>query len=230
MMSLSQRLDTLRRLASLPSAHLIFERHIEPENVTATYRYYTMPHPRYRIIQHKRWGAALIDLQQFASHEAYLERIKGRNGGAHHARRARSRGYVLADIDRNEHLDAIHAINTAIDARQGRPMDDSYRCKRLEYERLANYQHVGVFNGEGRLMAYADVGRFGNFCAFSRLIGYRNNDGFMHLAVVDIVARLLLDPRVRYLMYDTFFGALPGMQQFKTVLGFAPYRVRYSLQ
>lgn len=227
---LSQRLATIRRLATLPSAHLIFERHIEPENVAATYRYYTKPHPTYRIIRHKTWGAALIDLQQFGSLDQYLEHIRGRNGGAHHARRARARGYVLADIDRNEHLDAIHAINTAIDERQGRPMDDSYRARPEPYERLANYHHFGVFNAEGKLMAYAEMGRFGNFCAFSRLIGHRNNDGFMHLAVVDIVARLLREQHVRYLMYDTFFGALPGMQQFKTILGFTPYRVRYSLQ
>jgi hypothetical protein len=31
-------------------------------------------------------------------------------------------------------------------------------------------------------------------------------------------------------MYDTFFGAQPGMQSFKKILGFRPYRVRYALQ
>jgi hypothetical protein len=34
---------------------------------------------------------------------------------------------------------------------------------------------------------------------------------------------------MRYLMYDTFFGAQPGMRNFKTVLGFRPYRAKYSL-
>jgi hypothetical protein len=31
-------------------------------------------------------------------------------------------------------------------------------------------------------------------------------------------------------MYDTFFGAQPGMRQFKTILGFKPYRAKYRLQ
>jgi hypothetical protein len=35
---------------------------------------------------------------------------------------------------------------------------------------------------------------------------------------------------VRYVMYDTFFGAQSGLQQFKRVLGFQPYRVKYTLQ
>jgi hypothetical protein len=226
----SQHLHTLRRLATLPSAQLVFERGIEPDNVPATYRYYTQPHPKYKIIQHKSWGAALIDLHRFGSLDDYLEHVKGRNGAAHHARRARARGYVLTEIDRNAHVDAIHEINTAIGERQGRPMDQTYLSRRSTYERLANFHHFGVFNSEGKLMAYADLGRFGNFDAFSRLIGYRNNDGFMHMLVVDIIARLLRERRVRYLMYDTFFGALPGLQHFKTILGFAPYRAKYSLQ
>jgi hypothetical protein len=31
-------------------------------------------------------------------------------------------------------------------------------------------------------------------------------------------------------MYDTFFGAREGLQNFKRIVGFEPYRVRYSLQ
>jgi hypothetical protein len=58
----------------------------------------------------------------------------------------------------------------------------------------------------------------------------RNNDGIMLLLMVDIVSRLLEQKQVRYVMYDTFFGAQPGLQQFKRILGFQPYRVKYSLQ
>jgi hypothetical protein len=52
----------------------------------------------------------------------------------------------------------------------------------------------------------------------------------MHMMVVDIVSELIGERRVRYLMYDTFFGAQSGMQTFKKILGFRPYRVRYALQ
>jgi hypothetical protein len=87
-----------------------------------------------------------------------------------------------------------------------------------------------VLDPDGKLMAYANIGRYGNFSAFSQLIGMRNNDGIMHLLMVDIVTRLLEQKQVRYVMYDTFFGAQPGLQQFKRILGFQPYRVKYSLQ
>ena len=56
----------------------------------------------------------------------------------------------------------------------------------------------------------------------------------MHLLVTDIVSLLLMELQAgdgpEFLMYDTFFGAQPGLRQFKTMLGFAPYRARYSLR
>lgn len=227
---LLNHLATLGTLLRMPHAALRFERRIEPVNVASTYRYYTKPHPRYKIIQNKSWGAALIDLRQFAGRDAYLDRIKGKNLGAWHARRARKRGYVSAIIDRNAHVDAIHAINVSIDQRQGRPMDAAYQQKQTAFDVLDNFSYYGVFDSAGKLVAYANIGVYGNFSSFSQLIGYRNNDGIMHLLVSDIVSRLIDEGEVEYVMYDTFFGALPGMRQFKTILGFRPYRARFSLQ
>jgi hypothetical protein len=222
--------DTLRQLLRLPVASLHFDSRIEPDDIRKTYRYYTQRHPRYKIIGNKTMGAALIDLGRYTDAPAYLEDIAGKNRGAWHAKRARSRGYVCAEIERNEHIDAIHAINTSLDERQGRPMDEKYRERVERYERQPHFSYYGVLNPEGKLVAYANIGRYGNFSAFSQLIGIRNNDGIMHLLMVDIVARLLAEKQVRYVMYDTFFGAQPGLQQFKRVLGYQPYRVKYSLQ
>ena len=230
MKSLFQHIALLQHIVRLPLARLTFDSSIEKVNVVSTYRYYTKPHPKYKLIQHKSWGAALIDLGQCNSGDKYLDLIKGKNCGAHHARRARARGYVLAEIERNEHIDAIDDINNSVEQRQGRPMDERYRDKQERFERLANFRYFGVLDAEGRLMAYANIGNYGNFYAFAQLIGYRNNDGIMHLLVSEIVGRLIEEGRARYVMYDTFFGALPGMQQFKTILGFQPYRARYTLQ
>lgn len=230
MHTLFRHFATLRTLLRMPVAALRFDSTIEPVNVVSTYRYYTKPHPRYKIIQHKRWGAALIDLRQCPTRDAYFERIKGKNSGAWHAGRARKRGYVTRRIDRNAHIDAIHAINNSVGQRQGRPMDASYQEKQTSFDALAHFGYYGVFDSAGKLVAYANIGRYGNFCAFSQLIGYRNNDGIMHLLITDIVAGLIDEGKVEYVMYDTFFGALPGMQQFKTILGFQPYRARFSLQ
>jgi len=229
MKSLSHHVATIKTLLRLPVARLHFDAGIEPVNVLSTYRYYTKRHPKYKIIQHKSWGAALIDLQQCATRDQYFERIKGKNCGAWHARRARARGYVLAEIDRNRHVDAIHAIHTSVDERQGRPMDARYQEKQHVFDVLANFRYYGVLDPDGKLVAYATIGRYGNFSSFGQLMGYRNNDGIMHLLVSEIVARLIDEGQVRYVMYDTYFGALPGLRQFKTVLGFEPYRVQYRL-
>ena len=210
-------------------AHLQFDRRIEPDNVSATYRLYTRSHPKYKVIQYKSWGAALVDLQDCRSRDAYLERIKGKNNGAGHAKRARSRGYSVAHIDRNDHVHAIHDINTSVEQRQGRKMDEKYLVKQTAFEQPANFHSYGVFSAEGKLVAYATIGHYGNFSAFSQLMGYRNNDGIMHLMVSEIIGLQIEQGKVRYVMYDTFFGALPGLRQFKTILGFQPYRAKYSL-
>lgn len=225
----SRHYAMFKTLATLPVARLVFDKTIEPANVLSTYRYYTRRHPRYKIIQNKSWGAALVDLRGCTTREAYLDTIRAKNFGAWHARRARARGYVVAEIDRNDHIDAIHAINTSVDERQGRPMDAKYQQKQLAYEVLANFSYFGVLGPDGKLVAYATIGRYGNFSSFAQLMGYRNNDGIMHLMVSEIIARLIDAHAVDYVMYDTFFGALPGLRQFKTVLGFQPYRARYVL-
>lgn len=222
--------DTVRQILQLPVAHLCFDSRIHPEDVPATYRYYTRPHPRYRIIRSKTLGAALIDLERFQTPESYLEHIQGKNRGAYHAKRARSRGYEVREIDRNAHIDEIHAINTSLDTRQGRAMDEKYLDKVTHYKSLDHYNYYGIVNREGSLVAYANIGRLGNFSAFSQLIGVRNNDGIMHLLLVEIITRLIEQKRVRYVMYDTFFGSQPGLQQFKRIIGFEPYRAKYSLQ
>jgi hypothetical protein len=230
MNALLRHFDTLRQVISLPRADLCFDARIHANDITATYRQFTKPHPRYKLIRNKTIGTALIDLAHYPAATDYLDAIQGKNRGAWHARRARTRGYLCTEIDRNHYIDDIHAINTSLDVRQGRPMDQKYLDKVTHYERLPHFDHYGVLNGEGRLVAYANIGRYGNFSAFSQLIGVRNNDGIMHLLIVDIVARLIERQNVRYVMYDTFFGAQSGLQNFKRILGFEPYRVKYSLQ
>jgi len=229
MTTISHYYETLIQILKLPVATLSFRRNIDPENIREIYNQYTKPHPRYKLIRNKTVGAALIDLENINTREKYLALIKGKNGGAFHAKRARARGYIFAEIDRNENIDAIHQINISCASRQGRPMDATYQQKVQHFERLNHFRYYGIFNSQGVLVAYANLGLFGNFCGFSQLIGLRNNDGVMHLLLVEIVTGLIDQHQVRYVMYDTFFGALPGLRQFKTMLGFRPYRAKYVL-
>lgn len=227
---LASHLATLVQIAKLPVAYLRFDRHLAPEPIEAAYRYFTKPHPKYRVFPNKSLGAALIDLQAVSGdRDVYLDSIMGSNLGAHHARRARKRGYVLTEIERNDYVNDIHAINTSLDMRQGLPMAPHYLEKVEQFEAQQHVRYFGVLNAQGQLMAYANLAFFGNFCVFSQILGRRNNDGCMHLLVVETVCALIDEGVMNYVMYDTFFGARPGLRQFKTMVGFKPYRAKYSL-
>jgi hypothetical protein len=230
MESLSRHFATLVEIVRLPVAGLCFHSQLDPSGITEAYRYFTKPHPKYRVIQNKSVGAALIDLRATATRDRYLEQIDGKNRGADHARRAHARGYVVTEIERNNFIDEIHGINTSVETRQGRPMDEHYLKKVERFDTLPYFKYFGVFDPKGKLVAYANLGIYGDFGAFSQLLGYRNNHGIMHLLVVDIVCGLIDQGALNFLMYDTFFGARPGMRQFKTMVGFKPYRAKYRLR
>jgi hypothetical protein len=227
---LSQLFNLARDISKLPVARLEFRLDMNPDDVRQMHAHFTKPHPKYKVFQNKSLGAALVDLKRHASRDAYMESVKGRNSAEQHARKARSRGYVLVEIDKNDFVDDLYEINTSLDSRQGRPMDGAYRQKQTRFHPEKNYKYFGVLNSAGKLTAYSDVGFYGNFVAFNRLLGLRNNDGAMHLMVTEIICQMIESRAYGYLMYDTFFGASPGLKAFKTMLGFEPYRAKYSLQ
>jgi len=220
---------TVAELLRLPVAELQFYGALDPERIAATYRSFTMPHPTYRIIGRKTIGAALLDLTRYPHAQAYLQAIGKRNFGGYFARRASARGYRFTEIDRNRYIDGIDDINRSLPFRQGRIMAPSYRERTEHFIDHQHYRYYGVLAPDGKLMAYCEVGMYGNFALLSRLLGYRNNDGVMHFMIVEIVSLLIREGLVRYIMYDTWFGATEGLRNFKSILGFQPYRVRYSL-
>lgn len=227
---LSQLFNQIVAIARLPVVRLQFHSALNPENIEKIYQYYTKPHPRYKVVPNKSVGAALVDLTKFRQRDDYMQTIMGRNSAEHHARKARSKGYTVVEIDRNDFIEEIHEINTSVEVRQGRPMDPGYRDKKTSYPSEVNFKYYGVLNAAGRLMAYGELGFYGNFAAFTRVIGVRNNDGIVHLMVTEIICQLIESGGYQYLMYDTYFGASPGLKTFKTMLGFQPYRAKYSIQ
>ncbi len=233
MFPLLQRLrrlrDTLSAIWHLPLAHLCFYKPLNPAHVLATYRNFTRPHPTYLVFRNKTLGAALIDTFEYSSAEHYAASIGKRNFGGYFASRAKARGYRFIAIDRNGYVDDIDAINTSLPERQGRAMAQSYRERVSRFDDEANYRYYGVVDQKGKLMAYCELGTYGNFALLSRLLGYRNNDGIMHFMIVEIIGMLIRENTVRYAMYDTFFGASEGLRNFKTILGFKAYRVKYGL-
>jgi len=229
---LSQLFELAVDITRLPVARLEFRLAMNPDDVRRMHAYFTKRHPKYKVFKNKALGAALVNVRRYGDRGAYLDSIKdgGRNSAEHFARKAKSRGYVLTEIDRNKFVDDIYEINNSVDMRQGRPMDEAYRRKETSYVHEKNYRHFGVLNPAGKLVAYSDLGFYGNFAAFNRVIGIRNNDGIMHLMLSEIISELIDKRSHDYVMYDTYFGASPGLKTFKTMLGFEPYRAKYSLQ
>lgn len=234
---LAQLMEQARRharlvleLARLPVARLRFEEQRNPEGIRRAHALFTRPHPRYKIIRNKTIGIALIDLSAFGGQPGgYLHLVRRSGHAGPQSRKAAARGYQLRRIDRNEHVDAIHAIHTSCEQRQGRPMDQSYLVKKERFENPPHFECHGVFDVANRLVAYCSMGRYGNFVATDQLMGYKNQDGIMYLLLAKIICRLIEEREVDYFMYDTFLGAQPGLRDFKRRVGFRPYRARYEL-
>jgi hypothetical protein len=228
-MTLFDRFRLLGDILRLPHARLRFDAALNPELIRRTHALFTMPHPRYRLVRNKALGIALIDLRAYASGEDYLRALRHKDNAGYQSRRARRRGYTVEEIDRNDYIDDIHAINISLGERQGRPMDPAYAEKIRHYPAVDSFRYFGALDRDRRLAAYCDVGIYGDFAATDRLLGYKNSSGVMYLLLADIACRLIDDGRYNYFMYDTYLGALPGLREFKKKLGFQPYVIHYSI-
>lgn len=228
--TLAERARLLLQLARLPVARLRFDQRLNPEGIRRTHALFTRPHARYKVFGNKTMGIALVDLRAFEGQAAaYLASVRRSGHAGPQSKKAAARGYSVRRFDRNEHADAIHAIHTSCEERQGRPMDRHYLVKRDDFDTPSHFECHGVFDAEGRLAGYCTMGRYGNFVATDQLIGYKNQDGIMYLLLSTIICGLIEEGAVDYFMYDTFLGARPGLRDFKRRVGFRPYRARYTL-
>ena len=220
----------LLQLARLPVARLRFEQGLGAEPIRRAHALFTRPHARYKIIGNKTMGMAVVDLTAFDGQPAaYLATVKRSGHAGPQSKKAKARGYRVRRIDRNDHIDDIHAIHTSSLERQGRPMDRSYLVKRDTFDDDVHFECHGVFDADDRLAGYCSMARYGNFVATDQLIGYKNQDGIMYLLLSTIICRLIEEREVDWFMYDTFLGAKPGLKDFKRRVGLHPYRVHYTL-
>jgi hypothetical protein len=227
---LMDRARVVAQLACLPVARLRFEQALHPEGIRRAHAIFTQRHPRLKLFRNKTMGIALIDLAAFGGETGnYLDTVRRKDYAGAKSRKAAARGYWLRPIDRNDHIDEIHAIHTSCEERQGRPMDSAYLVKKTHYDNLPHGVCYGVFDPQGRLAAYCSTLRYGNFVSTDQLMGYKNKDGVMYFLLLTIICRLIEERVVDYFMYDTFLGAQPGLRDFKRRIGFRPYRARYEL-
>lgn len=227
-MSPLRALSLLRELRSLPEVVLRVSGGDESRRL---YEFFTKRHPRYKLIQNKRWGVGLLPLPD--SFEAYM-RGRSRQVPRTNRRRAENSGFHFAVINPLDHLDEILAINRSTPARQGKPVLAMY----LDGESLREFfvgagDIYGVFNREGVLRAYAHAPIAGDVFVFSEIFGHQDdlNEGIMYLLVSEVIREMIVRKgccgNPSWAMYDTFFGAQPGLRYFKERLGFSPYKVNW---
>jgi hypothetical protein len=195
------------------------------------FRYFSSPHPRFPLIPRKSLGAAMINLQ--GSYADY-RRSKFRPLAKRKLKSANQRKYSYAKIDAVSAIDQIMAINASRPERGGKPMLPLY-LNRSKFElivREIGNAHV-VKCPDGKVVAYALVPNIGDVWTFDYLLGHGDhlNSGVMYLLMAHVIeekfelAKTAGNPK--WIMYDTWLGANAGLRQFKAVLGFSPYWVRW---
>lgn len=93
------------------------------------------------------------------------------------ADRAQRLGYGFGTIDRSQRNDQIHAINTSLTERQGRPMSDGY-LKPVQFGALPDYPcdrhrvHTYGVVKDDVLYAYLNLYRVGELALVSMILGH----------------------------------------------------------
>lgn len=193
------------------------------------HRAFTARHPRLRLTSAKRWGVALLPLP--ATFDDYLA------GGSRKVLRQKRRlalghGFRYAEVDSLERLDQVMDIHRSSPVRQGRSLPDYYFDRDEVAATLAHRPRLhGILDADDRLSAYAWAPLTGEAIVFETLLGHAADleVGTMYLLMSEVI-RVAIEHRdatgtPSWAMYDTYWGASPGLAYFKARLGFRPYTV-----
>lgn len=195
------------------------------------YKDLTRPHPKYKIIQRKKWGVALLEIP-----DTFEEYTTGKSKELLRRKRKRalSKGYTFKSFAPQDQLEQIMIINQSMVIRQGRPMDPDYLLIEKVQEFFSGISEIyGVFDKANTLQAYGHIPIYGDVFLFNRLLGHEEhlNNGVMYLLISEVVFEMIEQKRTRgkplWGMYDTFLGAPEGLWYFKERLGFKPYNVNW---
>jgi len=197
----------------------------------AAYRSFTARHPRYPFFAHKTVGIELMDVHRFQGFDKYLATVGGKNSTAYYRRRALRKGHSFVRINKNDHVEEIHAIKISAPMRQGQPMEEEYIKFRARFPVEKNWLYLGIKNDQGRLVAYLDINCVGEVAYVGPILGHAAflKDGIMYLLFAEAVRVLMDEESVRYFMYDTYFGGTDGLRLFKKRIGFQPFQVRWRI-
>lgn len=224
---LRAKFETARRIIRAPEVRIEI---YGAADVRSAYEKFIVPHPRFRV-QSKRWGVALLQLP-----DSFKEYLSGGHKQALRSNRSTAlrKGYTYQLVPTQEFSEDILAINRSAPVRQGRAIDDAYidQARLTEYLADKPFAHA-VLTNDGKMCAYSQVPVLGDAILFARILGHSEylRDGIMYLLVSEVIREYIETRRAlgrpSWAMYDTYWGASPGLAYFKERTGFQPYRVRW---
>ena len=196
------------------------------------YRAFVARHRVFKMTRAKRWGVALIRLPE--TMDEYLagsskELLRRKRRAAERA------GYRYALLAAADHIDEILAINLSSPTRQGRGLPAYYLDREHVAATFSDRPEIhGILDSAGRLRAYAWVPRAGDFVLLETLLGHADDldAGVMYLLISEVIGSTIRQRDANgspgWAMYDTFWGAAPGLSYFKERTGFRPYTVDWA--
>ncbi len=198
----------------------------------AAFQRFSKPHRMVPFFQSKGFGAALFRLPDRP--EDYLngksfELVRRKR------RKAQRRGLRTKKYEARDHVDEMLRINRSCPTRQGRPVNSEYCDAQAVREFCDQVGEIyGVFDADGTLQAYAYAPVLGDVFVLSRLLGHVDEleHGIMYLLITEIALDMLQIRATKgypqWAMYDMYWGAKPGLREFKQRLGFKPFRVTWT--
>jgi hypothetical protein len=192
------------------------------------YDTFTSRHPKFPLLCLKTFGVAIQPVTQtFEGKRFEMLRRK--------VRRAEKLGYTIQEIDPEKRIEEILDVNTSVNFRQGKAVQDRYKNR----EKVREYNKnpgpwFGVIDKDEGLKAYCHAPIFGEAYCYSRIFGHAGylEDGIMYLMIRETMAfmskRLDNEGFPRWATYDMYLGALDGLREFKKRSGFDPAWVHWE--
>lgn len=201
-----------------------------------THRFYRLakrPHPKLFMVPAKHYGVALCPVQSQPGW--YFNAIEA--SGRRNVRKALNKGYSCRRVDYNAHLDDVTAIHRSSEVRQGRALPGHLLAAATPIQNPPSqdprhdYPYFGVFQGDA-LVAYMSCLIAGELCAIESIYGHaaHQENGVVPLLLTTAVDDICQNhPAVRFIQYDTYYGASASLQRFKRKFLFHPHRVTWRL-
>jgi hypothetical protein len=200
-------------------------------NARQKFELFSSPHHEFPFVPRRSLGVALINLKQseYDYRRHILKPLAKRK-----LKQASRLQYVYGRIDSAAAIDAIMEINRSLPVRQGVAMDDYYQSEEEFAPLVREHEQVHVvMDSSGCIVAYALVLNIGDVWVIEHVLGHGAHlkNGIMYLLMSKMIEEKLALANVAgnpgWIMYDSILGSSDGLRQFKAVLGFTPYWVRW---